>query len=369
VSPGFDATGVLTMRMSLTGPRFSRTSAVAQVIRAGTERISSLPSVEMAGATCCVPLQPGFGLPFVIEGRQLTAQFHGTSGFAPISHSYFTALRIPLIRGRFFTDRDDAAAPNVAVINEAMARRFWPDTDPLRDSISIGKGFAPHFEAPPRQIVGIVGDVRSLGLYRDPPPTMYVPWSQLPDAHNANFIRGASLAWVVRVRGDRLLLGSAIQEELRIASGGIPTSPPRAMERIAADSTARFDFYTMVLTAFAAVALLLAAIGIYAVIAYTVQQRTREIAIRIALGADPRALRNAVVARGMAMVSLGMVFGIASSLGVTRVLESLLFGVTARDRFVFITVPTVLSAIAFTSVSCAVRRAASINPATTLRSE
>ena len=173
----------------------------AQLIREGADRINSLPGVEAAGATCCVPLQGGFGLPFVILGRPLNGStFHGGGGFVPVSPTYFSVFRIPVVRGRAFTDRDDGGAPGVAIINQAMARRFWPNGNPLVDRLTIGTALGPQLELRDRQIVGVVGDVRSAGLNREPQPAMYVPWAQVPDAHSANLLEIASLSWIVRTR-------------------------------------------------------------------------------------------------------------------------------------------------------------------------
>ena len=211
VQPGFDARQVLTMQMSLTGTRFARASVVGQVMRDAAERLHALPGVEVAGATCCVPLQGGLGLPFVVEGRPLEGQFHGGGGFTPISPGYFSAFRIPIIRGRAFTDQDASGGPNVVIINQAMARQFWPNGDPLADRITIAKGL-PELEDPTRQIVGVVGDVRTAGLNRDPQPIMYVPWAQLPDAHNANLVGIVPLSWIVRTRGEPYAMSSCHPE-------------------------------------------------------------------------------------------------------------------------------------------------------------
>src|SRR5262245_58688494 len=171
-------------------------------MREGRERLESLPEVEAAAASCCVPLQGGFGLGFIIEGRPLEGPAHGGGGFQPISPTYFKAFRIPILRGRAFTDQDAGGAPHVAIINQAMAKRYWPDGDPLVDRITIGRGLGPRLELAGHQIVGVVGDTRDGGLNRDPGPIMYVPWAQMPDAHSANLLDITPMSWIVRTQSD-----------------------------------------------------------------------------------------------------------------------------------------------------------------------
>ncbi len=320
VDPGFDAHHVLTLRMSLRGERFATSSAVAQVMRDGTAGLGGLPGVEVAAASCCVPLQGGFGLGFIIEGRPLDGPSHGGGGFAPISPTYFNAFRIPVLRGRAFTDRDVQGAPGVAIINQAMAKRYWPTGDPLADRITIGRGLSPDMELAGRQIVGVVGDVRDAGLNRDPQPIMYVPWAQMPDAHSANLLDITPLAWVIRTRGEPAAVIGSVQRELRLASGGLPVAAPRTMDEVIVRSTARSDFNTVLLTTFAASALLLAAIGVYGLMSYSVQQRSQEIGIRLALGAEAATVRNMVIRQGMSIALLGVVIGVASAYGLSRVI-------------------------------------------------
>jgi len=369
VNPGFDARQVVTMNMSLTGERFQRTSAVAQLIRDGGERVKVLPGVEVVGATCCVPLQGGLGLPFVIEGRPLADRpFHGAGGFNLISSNYFSAFKIPVLRGRAFTDQDDGAAPKVAIVNQAMARQYWSTGDPLTDRITIAKGL-PELGDFTRQIVGVVGDVRDGGLNREPRPVMYIPWAQVPDAHNANLVGIAPLTWIIRTRGEPLALSGAIQNALRQGSGGLPVARPRTMNDIVARSTARSDFNMLLLTIFAASALLLTAIGIYGLMAYSVEQRTPEIGIRMALGADSETVRNMIVRQGMRIALAGVAIGLASAFGLTRIIASFLFGVTALDPAVFVAAPLILSAVALIGIWVPARRAAQIDPLRALRSE
>jgi predicted permease len=313
-----------------------------------------------------VPLQGGLGLPFVIEGRPLEGPFHGGGGFTPISATYFTVFKIPVLRGRAFTDRDDGAAPKVAIINQAMARQYWPDGDPLNDRITVAKGL-PQLEDPTRQIVGIVGDVRAVALNIDPPPTVYVPWAQVPDAHNANLVSFIPLSWIVRTRGESSSMVNTIQTELRYASGGLPVARPRTMDQIVVQSTARSDFNTFLLSTFAGSALLLAAIGIYGLMAYSVQQRTQEIGVRLALGADSQIVRNMIIRQGMSLALAGVALGMASAFGLTRVIAGSLFGVTARDPLVFISVPLLLTAVALFGVWFPARRAARVDPLVALR--
>jgi predicted permease len=315
-----------------------------------------------------VPLQGGLGLPFVIEGRPLEGPFHGGGGFTPISATYFTVFKIPVLRGRAFTDRDDGAAPKVAIINQAMARQYWPDGDPLNDRITVAKGL-PQLEDPTRQIVGIVGDVRAVALNIDPPPTVYVPWAQVPDAHNANLVSFIPLSWIVRTRGESSSMVNTIQTELRYASGGLPVARPRTMDQIVVQSTARSDFNTFLLSTFAGSALLLAAIGIYGLMAYSVQQRTQEIGVRLALGADSQIVRNMIIRQGMSLALAGVALGMASAFGLTRVIAGSLFGVTARDPLVFISVPLLLTAVALFGVWFPARRAARVDPLVALRYE
>jgi putative ABC transport system permease protein len=369
VDPGFDARRVLTMRMSLRGERFAKTAAVADLMRNGSERLAALPGVEVAGAACCVPLQGGFGLGFIIEGRPLEGPSHGGGGFSPISPNYFSVFKIPIVRGRGFTDQDSGGAPGVAIINQAMAKRYWQTGDPLADRITIGRGLNPAMELAGRQIVGIAGDVRDGGLNRDPQPIMYVPWAQMPDAHSANLLDITPLAWMVRTRGEPYAMSRSIQEELRQASGGLPVAPPRSMDDVIVSSTARSDFNMLLLTIFAVSALLLAAIGIYGLMAYSVQQRTQEIGIRMALGAESHAVRNMIIRQGMSLALVGVAIGVASAFGLTRVIASFLFGVTARDPLVFLTVPLLLTTVALVSVWLPARRAASVDPVVALRME
>jgi putative ABC transport system permease protein len=369
VNPGFDSHNVLTMRMSLTGPRFQKTAALDQLIRDGVQRVSALPGVEVATATCCVPLENGYGLPFLIVGRPIDPTPNGGTGWLLISSGYFDAFKIPVLRGRAFTDRDEAGAPPVVIINQAMARKFWPNGDPLNDRLIIGKGVGPEFDGdPPRQIVGIVGDTR-YAVDRDPGPTTYIPEAQVLDGENALGLRILPLAWVIRTRVDPYSLSTAIQDQLRQASGGFPVGNIRSMDEVVVRSTARQNFNMVLMSVFAASALLLAAIGIYGLMAYSVQQRLQEIGIRMALGAQSKTVRTMVIMQGMRLALMGVIVGVAAAFGLARLMGSFLFSVRPWDPAAFITVPIVLVAVALIATWVPGVRASRVNPIEALRHE
>jgi putative ABC transport system permease protein len=370
VNPGFDASNVLTMRMSLAGPKYLQTAGVDQLLRDGVERLQALPGVERATATCCVPLEGGYGLPFRIVGRPLEkGPFHGGGAWLTVSSGYFDVFKVAIKRGRAFTDRDDSLAPAVVIINEAMARQFWKDGDPLNDRIMIGAGVMKELsEERERQIIGIASDVRDGGLNNDPQPHMYVPNGQVPDALNALNVRITPVAWVVRTRGEPYGFSTAVQEQLRQASG-LPVSEVRSMEDVVSRSISRQRFNVVLMTVFGASALLLAAIGIYGLMAYSVEQRTREIGIRMALGAEATQVRQMVLFQGMRLAVIGVVVGLVAAFGLTRLMASFLFGVQARDPAVFIVMPVLLTVVSIVAVWLPARRASTVNPLVALRYE
>jgi predicted permease len=370
VDPGFNAHQVLTMYMSLTGDRFEKTAGVSQLVRLGRERLNAVPGVEASASSCCLPLEGGFGLPFIVVGRSLGKEKQtGGAGWMSASPGYFDVFRIPILRGRDFSETDTGTSPGVALINQSMAKKFWPKENPVGQQIIIGKGVGPQFEEPAREIIGVVGDIRDGGLNRDPQPLMIVPQSQVTDGMTALNASIGPVAWIVRTRTDPRQLSNAIAEQLRQASNGFPVARVRPMEEVVIHSTAREDFNMLLLTIFGASALLLASIGIYGLMAYSAQQRTQEMGIRMALGADRSKIRRLVIWQGMRLALVGTAVGIAGAFALAHLIASFLFGVKWWDPFVFIAVPILLTLTALLAVWVPAQRASKLNPMDALRTE
>jgi len=370
VEPGYDPSNVLTMRMALSGEKYARTEAVEQLTRQGLERLRAVPGVVAAAATCCVPLEGGYGLPFRIIGRPLEkGPFHGGGAWLTISPGYFDVFRIPIRRGRAFTDRDTAASPGVVIINEAFATQFFKDSDPIGERLLIGAGLMKELnEEREREIIGIAADVRDGGLNNAPAPHMYVPNAQVPDALNALNLRITSVAWVVRTQGQPYGVSAAVQEQLRQVTG-LPVSNIRSMEEIVSRSISRQRFNVLLMSVFGVSALLLAAIGIYGLMAYSVAQRTHEIGIRIAMGAEAHQVRRMVVVQGMRLAVAGVIVGIVAAWWMALSMSSVLYEVQARDPLVFFVMPVVLTIVSLIAVWLPARRASNVSPLIALRAQ
>ena len=363
VGPGFDAHNVLTMEMSLNGQRYQSTAGIAQLLHDGRDRLSALPGVELAAACFWLPIDVEDGTGFQIVGRPARKDGYG-SQWMSVTPGYLSLFKIPVLRGRDFTENDKAGAPSVVLINEALAAKYWPNEDPIGQHIRDGNEVGGV-----ETIVGIVADSHNSGLARPADPMMMIPIAQVTDSYNAAYANIQPLFWVVRTRGDPHLAIPAVTEQLRIASAGFPVGHIRTMDEVMGRSTARQSFNMLLLTIFGAVALVLAAIGIYGLMAYSVEQRTQEMGIRMALGADRARIRRLVVWHGMRLALFGVVVGVAAALGFTRLIASFLFGVKPWDPAVFIAAPVVLAAVALVAVWLPAARAAKLDPMQALRAE
>ncbi|HEY1898155.1 MAG TPA: ABC transporter permease [Terracidiphilus sp.] len=366
VGPGFDAHNVLTMEMSLNGPRYQNTAGLAQLLLDGRNRLNALPGVEVAAAGFWRPIDVEDGVGFQIVGRRVEKDCCG-SQWMSITPGYLSLFRIPLLRGRDFTENDNAEAPSVDLINEAFARKFFPDQDPVGQHINHEDTSGEHFRM--ETIIGVVADFHDSGLANPADPMMIAPIAQVSDGYNAAYANIQPLFWLVRTHGDPHPSIPAITEQLRIASAGFPVAHIRTMDEVMGHSTARQSFNMLLLTIFGAVALLLAAIGIYGLMAYSVAQRTQEMGIRMALGADRHAIRKMVVWHGMRLALMGVGVGIIASFGLTKLMASFLFSVKPWDPAVFVAVPLVLSAVALLAVWWPASRASRVDPMQALRTE
>jgi putative ABC transport system permease protein len=362
VGPGFDPHNVLTMEMSLNGQRYQKTAGVAQLLRNGRERLNALPGVEIAAAGFWRPIDVEDGAGFQIVGRPVEKGCCG-SQWMSITPGYLSLFRIPVLRGRDFTQNDIADAPHVALINEAFARKYWPNQDPIGQKISDGD------EGGTESIIGIVAYFHDSGLAQPTSPMIIAPIAQVHDSYNAAYANIQPLFWMVRTRGDPHLSIPAVTEQLRIVSDGFAVGHIRTMDEVMGHSTARQSFNMLLLTIFGAVALLLAAIGIYGLMAYSVAQRTQEMGIRMALGADRRTIRWLVVRHGASLALAGIMVGIPTAFGLSRLIAGLLFGVKAWDPEAFLLAPLILSSVALLAVWLPAKRASKLDPIQALRME
>jgi predicted permease len=371
VKPGFDTANVLTMKTSLAGVRYDTAAKMETLIRNMQAHFESLPGVEAAGYTLSLPIEQGVGIPFSIVGRPAPngAPYQGGEQYRQISAHYFQALGIPLRHGRGFNDADSSRGAPVVILNEAFAKKYWPKEDPLGQSIMIGHGIGPEFEDKPRLIVGIVGNVRERGLDQDLIPVYYVPEAQAPDGLIALGNRVLPSSWVLRTRGNPSTLAGSVQREMLRVDPQLPVAQIYSMAQIVSKSTARQNFNMLLLGIFAGVALLLAAVGIYGVMAYTVEQRTAEIGIRVALGARQMQMLGLIMRHGLLLAGIGVAVGLAAAYGLTRLLKTLLFGVTASDPATFVAVSVTLTTVALLACFIPARRAARVDPVIALRSE
>ena len=311
-----------------------------------------------------------FRIPFIVVGRPLEGESHGSPSWRLVSPSYFDALGLPLTRGRFFTDGDDLQAEDVVIVNETLARRFWPADDPLGRRLFLGQGLGPPFEEPPRRIVGVVGDVRDgVGLAQEPRPTVYVPLAQIADELTGLTFAVTPLVWMIRTEVEPQALSGPAEQRLQQVAGGLPVSDARVLRATVSESLAAADFSVFISLTFGAFAVVMAATGVFGLMAYLVQQRVREMGIRLALGADPRRVRNLIVGDGMRLAACGIGIGLAGALAATRLIASFLFGVTTRDPAVLTAAAAVLCLVALLAVWLPARQASRVDPALALRTE
>ena len=273
----------------------------------------------------------------------------------------------PRLGGGAFGETEAGDAQPVVIVNAALARRYWQRNDPVGETITIGTGAGPEFREGPRRIIGVVADPRDEEANRDPVPLVYVPLAQVSDTITARNNRLFPLTWVVRTDIEPRFMKEPIERELRAATGGLPIARTRTMEEVFAGPSRRAAFHVTLMSVFAAIALLLAIVGFYGLMSYSVQQRTQEIGIRMALGAVPADVRTMILLQGLKLAGAGVVLGTAAALALTRVMVSLVFGVKTYDPAVFVGVALLLSIVALAAALVPAHRATRINPLDAVR--
>jgi predicted permease len=355
-NPGFDPQNVLSFRLSLPGAKY-KGPTVLSFYKQLTEKIKALPGVEAAGTSYSLPMSSvalAWG-PITIEGyvpKNPTDFVMSNERF--VSPGYFSALRVPLVKGRYFDERDVKGAAETVIVNENLAQRFWPNQDPLGRRLERGD------QEPWRTVVGVVKDSKEFSVDNEPPISIYHPHEQIPIP---------TMFMVVRSSSDPYQLVPAINKEIQSLDPEIPAFEIKTMTERVSESLARRRFSTFLLGVFAVVALLLAVIGIYGVIAYSVTQRTQEIGIRMALGAEPSAILRMILQQSLVLVIAGIAIGLIAAFGLTRLMTSLLFGVGQTDLLTFAVPPVVLLFVALLASLLPARRAGTVDPVTALRSE
>jgi predicted permease len=356
VNPGFDATSVLTMRMQLPLAKYPQPAQRIRFFNDLTARVSSIPGVRAAGAVSFLPMASlGAATGFTIEGQPPLAPGQSNTTVVTVcDNGYFRALNVPLVRGRLFTEPEMAQQSNVVIVNDALAKQYFPNDDPL------GKRLTINMTDPdvPTEIIGVVGDTKSIDLATAARPTTYWPHPQL--AYNA-------MTLTIRTAGDPLGLAPSVEAQVHTLDKDQPVSEVRTMEQWVATSLAQTRFSSMLLAVFAGLALLLAAVGIYGVMSYAVSQRTSEIGIRLALGAEQGDILKMIVLNGVRLAAIGLAIGMVLAAALSRTIASLLFETAGTDPMTFAAVVGVLGAVAVLASYVPARRAARIAPVEALR--
>ena len=362
VDPGFDPHNVLTCQIQLNGERYDTTNEAAAFYRDALDRIRSVPGVESAAVTNKLPLDWQFNMPVIFPENPDQVQ---SVQFRMISPDYFRVMNIPLQQGRVFTEGDNAGAAPVIIINEAFARRYFAGKDPMAQQLSVGRGA----NDPLRQVIGIVRDAKQSSLDRPAPPMMFEPIAQMTDKLMAIARAFTAAHFTIRATGEPAGLMAAVKREIAALDPTLPLSEIRSMEELTARSVATQRFNMLLLGLFAGIGLLLAAVGIYGVVSYVAELRTNEIGIRIALGARAGDVLALILKHGLTLATIGVTLGLGASFVLTRLMKSLLFGVSATDPVTFVVISMVLAGVALGACFVPARRATKVDPMIALRYE
>ena len=354
VNPGFQTENIATMRLALPAAQYTTPSSQAMFFQQVITRMQTIPGVQSAAAISRLPLTSGNSSRGLnLEGSESTDGFN--ADYRVISPDYFQSMGIPLLAGRDVDERDKNQSSGVAIVNDIMARRFWPNESALGKRVLVDGDQNRWTE-----VIGIVGDVKHFGLESQVKPEMYVPYFNDP---------WPFMTVVVRSKSDLGALSAAIRSEVWAVDKDIPIPDIRTMDQLLSTSVSRPRFNMLLLGIFAAIALVLSAVGVYGVMSYSVVQRTHEIGIRMALGAAKSDVLRLVVGQGMRLLLIGIGLGLATALALTRVLTTMLFGVEPSDPTTFVLISVLLAGVALAACAIPARRATRVDPIVALRYE
>jgi predicted permease len=354
--PGFDPRNVLSLRLLLPAAKYNTPESILNFFRLANEKVKQVPGVDSVAETYSLPMssvalawEPITIEGFVPKGMQNTV----ISNVRIVSPDYFRTMGVALRQGRYFTEHDTRGEQETVIVDEAMAQRFWPNENPIGKRLQRGG-------AGWRTVVGVINDAKQFSAENEPPITVYFPYEQY---------LARNMYLVVKTASEPSALGASIAKAIQSLDPDLPVFDVKTMDERLSDALARRRFAMLLLGVFAVIALILAAVGVYGVMAYSVTQRTHEIGIRLALGAQKRDILMLVIRQALALVSLGIAAGLAVALVLTRVMTSLLYGVSVTDRWTFIVTPLLLAGVALLASYIPARRAAKVDPMVALRYE
>ena len=357
VEPGLKPQNLLTAKLSLPREKYTDAESAIRFYERVLERIKTLPGVESAGLVSHLPIEErGYNGNISVDVKTYPPNESPLVEFRAVNDDYFEAANIPLLRGRGFSRHEGNDKQAVVVINEAMAKQIWPNEDP------IGKRIGDEYQA---TVIGVVGDVKNHGLLRAPVPEMYAPYTLKKFWPDMRW----NMRLLVRSTLDAGSIATAVRREVEAVDPAQPIYSVRTMDLVIENTVGDKSLNTTLLTVFAGVSLLLAMIGVYGVMSYTVAQHTREIGIRMALGAQPRAILKLILGRGLVLVSVGAAIGILASFGLTRFMENMLFGVTPTDALTFVMIVLLLGVVALFACLIPAARAMRVDPIVVLRQQ
>jgi putative ABC transport system permease protein len=351
VDPGFDQHNLLTLDLSLPTVKYSAPEKQLAFFDEAIRRTASIPGVQSSAISAALPLTPKRITPMLPEGQpEVALAQRPFLIIEAVSPTWFQTMRVPL-QGRSFTDADIKTSPKVVIVNQAFARRFWPDQNPIGKHVTVGRQTAS-------EVIGVSGDVYNSGVVTDPQPQVYVPFAQLPWADGNLLLR-------TQVEPHSVL--SAVRQQIAAIDPEQPLANVQTGDELMSTAVAQNRFTTMLVGAFSITALVLAMIGVYGTLAYAVAQRRPELSIRLALGAERSSILRLVVRQGLLLIGIGIVIGIVASFAVTRTMASMLYKVGSVDPLTFVGAALVLLCVAVAASYLPARRASEVSPLEVLR--